>query len=144
MHFILLLIFRVLKEWWQLNMKCTWEGQLFGKSLVQTVVHRYSNQITALGKYQLRVSKNTAEHWAQGCIVPSTIFFTHIELGTQENSITDFLSVQHSFTIIWASHSFVSVTYAEIKDLAEWNWQDQENCPCRSYVLADRKPIYIE
>ena len=31
--------------------------------------------------------------------MPSTIFFTHIELGTQENSITDFLSVQHSLTI---------------------------------------------
>ena len=46
------------------------------------VVPRHSGRMTARGKYQLKVGKNTAQHWAQGCIVPSTIFFTHIELGT--------------------------------------------------------------
>ena len=44
------------------------------------VAPRHSGRMTARGKYQLKVGKNTAQHWAQGCTVP--IFFTHIELGT--------------------------------------------------------------
>lgn len=79
------------KEWRQLNMNCTWESRVIFKVIgtnschsntQHTMVLKYSSQITSFGKYKLKVSKTTAEQSVQGCIVPSAVFSTHMQLGT--------------------------------------------------------------
>lgn len=78
------------KEWRQLNMNCRWESIVIRKVIGTnfchsnthyTVVLRYCSQITSSGKYKLRVRKSTAEHSAQGWMVPSAIFSAHTQLG---------------------------------------------------------------